>query len=563
MFCQQVKKSGIWPFFVVLGMLLPGILSAAENLAIVTEKQLLDTSSARSLVLSRGANTIYAAGLLSSAPLVYSVNNESGLLTEMQSDGQMPAGDGTVIGLWSVALAPDGKHVYAVSNSYSDPDLQKDSILIVYSRDTDSGLLKFIAFYRNESQAALQGLNNTDVLVSQDGENVYMASSRGVDNNSTDGVISVYSRDAATGLLTLVETQSQYNGVHGLGGVQQIVTSSENQYMYLGGGSLQQIVVLQRQAGTGRLFFVQNVSTPNGIVLTLTLSKDNRYLYAVNETEGTVLVYARDFTNGEINLAQVTDPIPELQMGVNTVFASPEGSKVYVASALQNSLAIFRRNPVTGELKLIELFKTDGNNYQGLQGVFSAIAGGDGRFIYTAAAGGSQLAVYETQLTDLHILSTIDNTGDSGALRFSQRLDIENKSSSNATGVAVAVPLVKEIGLESAEVVGGDGECVYKNSALQCELNSLLSGEKRGINIELIAASVQDKTEIAAQVFSNQWDLDLSDNVAVGALFTTPGSTVTKAENSGGGGGGLDWAISALLLGGIVVRYGTFFARRF
>jgi 6-phosphogluconolactonase (cycloisomerase 2 family) len=97
-------------------------------------------------------------------------------------------------GLESLAVSPDGKHLYAAAGA--------DSALVTFAVDAGTGELTF-------QSALFDGVGGADglggaheVTVSPDGRNVYVAARR-------DGGIGVFARDATSGALTFLQLASE------------------------------------------------------------------------------------------------------------------------------------------------------------------------------------------------------------------------------------------------------------------------------------------------------------------------------------------------------------------
>ncbi|MFN2203584.1 MAG: beta-propeller fold lactonase family protein, partial [Caldilineaceae bacterium] len=102
----------------------------------------------------------------------------------------------------AVVLSPDDKDVYAAS--------EQDDAVVHFTRDLTTGDLTYKATYVN-GENNVTGLSAPVALaVDSDGKNIYVAGRAG------DAVV-VFTRDAADGVLTWVETE-----VNGAGGVENM-----------------------------------------------------------------------------------------------------------------------------------------------------------------------------------------------------------------------------------------------------------------------------------------------------------------------------------------------------
>ena len=144
---------------------------------------------AQSVTLSPDGAHVYVASFVENAVAVFSRNATTGSLTFVEVQRADVNGPG-LFGASSVAVSPDGAHVY-VASFYDDG-------IAVFSRNATTGTLTFVEVQREGLAGA------SSVTVSPDGTHVYVA------NLGNDGV-AVFSRDSLTGALTFVEAQRDGN----------------------------------------------------------------------------------------------------------------------------------------------------------------------------------------------------------------------------------------------------------------------------------------------------------------------------------------------------------------
>ena len=228
--------------------------------------------------------------------------------------------DGTALdGVRSVAVSPDGKNVYAASET--------SGAVSIFSRDGTTGALTQLGGTAGcVSQTGTGGscidgralAGAGDMTVTPDGANVYVAS-LGSD------AVAVFSRGGTTGALTQ------------LAGTDGCVSETGNS------GSCVDGTALDRSRS-------------------LVVSLDGTSVYVASENSDAVAVFSRDATTGVLRqLAGTGGCLSETGTsgacadgtaldGARSVAVSPDGKSVYAASFYSSAASIFSRNPTTGAL---------------------------------------------------------------------------------------------------------------------------------------------------------------------------------------------------------------------
>ena len=191
---------------------------------------------------------LYVAGVNDNALTVFSRNASTGALTFVEV---LKNGVGTVafiVGINSVEVSSDGKHVYASG-------IAEDKIA-VFSRNATDGKLTWLEI-QQDGTGSVDGLDGAvGVTVSPDGKHVYVT---GV----LEHAVAVFSRNATTGALTFVEVlkdggvDAASNTVGGIVGAFPVKVSFDGKWVYVGGNTGDEIAVFSRNATTGALTFVE------------------------------------------------------------------------------------------------------------------------------------------------------------------------------------------------------------------------------------------------------------------------------------------------------------------
>lgn len=304
-------------------------------------------------------------------------------------------------GVSSLALSPDGRHLYAAS---PDP-----GAVAVLRRDTASGALSQSSgacaanavtdsVERIASVAGClpaEGLAGASgVTVSPDGAHVYVASATAdavalLARNPLDGSLSQPAGPSAC-VSGLAETGPPAVGRDPeclasdapLAGASSVVISAGGEHVYVAAPTSKTLATFSRNSSSGQLTFHSCVSadadggaadqpTVAGCVpvrgldgpVGMALSPDQAHLYVASSSNGSVVVLSRDFATGalsQLEHACISDPAattPDLECapgvglaGASDLALSSDGAQVYVAAPDANAIAVLSRDPTSGAL---------------------------------------------------------------------------------------------------------------------------------------------------------------------------------------------------------------------
>lgn len=240
------------------------------------------TGAASVAVSSDTSRNVYVGSPTASALAVLRRDASTGALTfvEMQKNGA--GGLSGLLGLMPVALATDGKTLYAGALT--------DRAFGVFSRNLTTGGLTFMTRYTNAA-GGVDGLSGiASIVPSADGRFVFAA-------GAVDDALAVFSRDRSTGALTFREVEKNGNrGADGLRGATAIAVSPDSQFVYVAGAAEDAIAAF-------RINSTRLAADPNGDGQ-LAVS-DIFYLVNYYLANGPVPVGGAD-VNGD-GLANVTD----------------------------------------------------------------------------------------------------------------------------------------------------------------------------------------------------------------------------------------------------------------
>ncbi len=203
------------------------------------------------------------------------------------------------------------------------------------------------------------------------------------------------------------------SGLFGL--IRDLSLSPNGQYLFAAASGDQAIMSFTRNAIDGTLVLNQtvenNLTQDFGIegVYGLAMSPDGQFIYAVGSESDALTVFAVNDTDGSLSFVEkevlgIDDPS---DAGGPVVFmdrpidvqVSADGMQVYVAADFSSSLAVFNRDPLTGELSFQEAFKKGVNGVTGLGGAAAVWSSNDSRHLYVMGRGDDSVAVFDRSPT--------------------------------------------------------------------------------------------------------------------------------------------------------------------
>ncbi len=353
------------------------------------------------VVVSPDGRHVYATGAGAESVVVFSREPETGRLTFLETHVNGVEGVFGIDTPKGLAISPDGKHVYATGGD--------DLAMAIFSRNPDTGALTFVEAV--DVFGNIEGVDNTyGVAVSPDNLSVYVT---GQDDSkyAENDAIAVYSRNADTGQLSLVEiVQNGVNGVAGLTALTGITVSPDNKSVYAV-NIWYTMVVFSRDPGTGALTFAQVLDKgADGLnndllgVHIVVVSPDNLHVYVAARRNDSVTVFGRNPDTGTLTFVErlqsrIGDsPVTNL-VGAHGLAISPDGQHIYVASDIMDMLLSLSRDPQAGTLALIEEFTDNINSVDGLENGWSVAVSPDGRNVYVAGFDDDSLAVFARDIS--------------------------------------------------------------------------------------------------------------------------------------------------------------------
>jgi cysteine-rich repeat protein len=412
-------------------------------------------NGAESVAVSPDGAHVYAGGAAEDAIAVFSRDGSTGLLSfvEEVSNGGGVSGLGEIRG---VSVSPDGAHVYAVGYA--------DDAIAVFARTPATGHLTFVEARANGA-GGITTLNGPQgVTVSPDGAHVYVAS-------DVSNAVTVFSRNATTGKLTLVESRvDSSGGITSLAGSEAVVVSPDGAHVYVASQGDNAVTGFSRDGTTGSLTAVVTVQKDGsgvvdglGGVQSVAISADGAHVYAGGGSDDAIAVFSRNAATGVLTFVErhnASGGVSGLD-GVEWVTVGPGGSMVYAVSDVSNALVAFSRNSTTGALTFVETL-TDGSGIiDGLGGASGVVTSPGSPHVYVGSKVDDAVAVFGS-LCGNGVFNPGEECDDGN-------LDDNDCCSSVCTNKAAGSTCADDGNVCTDDKCNGAGLCLHVNNTAACD----------------------------------------------------------------------------------------------
>ena len=115
------------------------------------------------------------------------------------------------------------------------------------------------------------------------------------------------------------------------------------------------------------------------------------YAYGINELSSTITVYSYDSEAGKLGVIQTISTLPDSYEGDNgtaDIHLSPDGKFLYGSNRGHDSLAVYRVDPASGQLTVVEYAPTLGGHPRNFA------VSPDGRFVLVANRDGNNIVTF-------------------------------------------------------------------------------------------------------------------------------------------------------------------------
>lgn len=303
--------------------------------------------------------------------------------------GQTTSGYPNAGTAYGIDISPDGKFVY-VANVVGDS-------VTVFARNADTGDLTFV---QSDQSVDLNGVHS--LKISPDGKQLYATA------DGSDSFV-IFDRDVSSGIISIKDAYHNNIVVDGLDGAFGLDVSPDGRYIYVSSPVQDSIAIFYRDADD----FVGYEDTITSVELdgvqNISITPDGQQLYAVGFPtigEGQIAAYQRDLTTGALTHIQtkhegdvififpVTVYLDGLD-GAYNITISPDGIFIYVVSAFDDNVALFKRNPTDGTMLYYGHYREGSGTLTGLNGPFGVDVSPDGKHLFVSSLLSDAVAVFE------------------------------------------------------------------------------------------------------------------------------------------------------------------------
>lgn len=446
------------------------------------------------LTLSPDSNYLYAAGFKDNAVVVFSRASTDGKLSFVQALFNGKEGIDGLTAPTGVSLSPDGAYLYVSSLN--------DSAVSVFKRDTLTGKLTFVEAQKN-SVGGVTGLSGAFAVRATD-KHVYAA-------GASDKAIALFNRDSNTGKLTFVEAKSDKN----LDGVSALTLTPDGLQLLAASVNSDSLTLFNRDPNTGSLSLLQTVVNQADNIQGLDgtsgvlVSPDNKFVYAIGAgTDNAIVTFSHASTLTFVEaLRNGTNSIDSLT-GPAGLTISKDGNYVYVTSATDNAVVMFKRDPLTGKLSFLDVLKSSGD-VLGLGGPRDIVVTPSGAQIYVAGFADNAIALLRIASSDLKVTLADSKDPVNVAESFSYTLTVTNSGPNPATNVVVEDQLPANLSLLQ---LPANSLCSHtEEHKVVCKLDRL---DVNGSFKAILPVSANDTGDFTNQVVVTADQVDPSPNTA-------------------------------------------------
>lgn len=245
------------------------------------------------------------------------------------------------------------------------------------------------------AQLARDGVGGVDgldgasgVAVSPDGINVYAVA-------NVDQALTAFRRDVTADQLVFLEAlKDEENGVFGLEGASGVAVSPDGETVYVTAAIDDTLVSFARDADAQtleqRTVVMDDVGGVFGLdgAAGLAVSPDGRHVFVVSAIDDALSVFRRDATTDALTFVDI-ETADDIIDGPRSVTVRPDGRKVFIASRDTGWISIFDRDPTVDDIAYDVSIRTPST-----MGASSLALAPDGETLYVTSSDVDALSVF-------------------------------------------------------------------------------------------------------------------------------------------------------------------------
>lgn len=449
----------------------------------------------------------------------------------------------------ALVISADAKHLYVASRN-SDGRHG-----VVAFKIEPQGTLTFLQAMLNGTSVdggkKIEGLNKIKrIALSSDGKHLYATS------DDIDGAIAVFARNvdaSAAGFGKLSFTEIIKNNVNGVGDLRgaydvAFVSGLTQPLVYVTAPRSGELQVFERNTADGALTQLKNnpagpaagavserigysalveSKTPAGLNGTDFIYPP--FLYAARASDKSIVSYAVDTLTGELKPGRAFENgksgIDGLG-GIMELAFSSDGTKLIATSVNASSLVLFRRNPLSGELRYIETLRDGEYGVDGLirSGAISVVS--DAPYIYTTASGEDlipgekKMGIFRLAEADIDLkVRRLGESNIAAGQNVEFTVEVNNAGDIDASHVAVAFTATSTF--EYVDATIKNGVCSATDAVITCEIGGI--GPNQSVSFQIkVTPNIVGSADVNAIVFADQLDSKIDDNISRLSLKVGP-----------------------------------------
>lgn len=234
---------------------------------------------------------------------------------------------------------------------------------------------------------------------------------------SLDNAVVAMARDVTQDTLTIVDVEEEgANGVFGLIGPSAVAVSPDSRHVLVTAATDDSLLMFVQEPSNDLRLVDTEINNHGSAGMTgasgVAVSPDGKHVYATGREDDSVALFERDGNMGGVSFIEsYTDGVGVVDGldGASAVAISPDGSYVFVAGQVDNSVAVFLRDESTGKLTFSQALRDGLNGVDGLAGAIALSVSPDALHIYVA--GQDDDAVAGFRLAQIIFFSSFESGG--------------------------------------------------------------------------------------------------------------------------------------------------------